>query len=51
MRTLMWPLRQVAFLVFNAEWIPLGRLAPWVLAIGLWSWPHRVKAVKHVTHE
>jgi hypothetical protein len=46
MRTLMWPLRQIAWLVWDAEWIPLGPLAPWVLAVGLWAWPNRVKPAR-----
>jgi hypothetical protein len=32
-----------AIWLFDAEWIPLGRFAPWVLAVGLGSWPNKVK--------
>ena len=38
---LMWPVREIAMLLFDL--IPLGRFAPWVLALGLWSWPRKSK--------
>jgi hypothetical protein len=29
------------FLIWVAWDVPLGRLAPWVLGLALWRWPHR----------
>jgi hypothetical protein len=38
---LMWPVREIAMLLFDSS-IPLGRLAPWVFAVVLWSWPRKI---------
>lgn len=33
--------------IFKNEWIPLGRLAPYVLGLALKSKPHKVKRCLH----
>jgi hypothetical protein len=41
---LLWtPIRLLAGWLWAAEWIPLGRLGPYVLGAAICRWPNRVK--------
>jgi len=40
----LWtPVRLIAGFLWVAEWIPLGRFAPYVLGAAMCRWPNKVK--------